>query len=124
MLKPVSPEIQQIFGFRMLAGRFFNTQDTATSQPVVVVNRAFAHLYAPDQNDPGSLIGKTLMNLRKNTPAVIIGILDDERQATIGEPSRPEVELCIPQLTPAAACISRPPSPWIWPCAQSVLRIP
>ena len=100
MLKPVSPEIQQIFGFRMLAGRFFNTQDTATSQPVVVVNRAFAHLYAPDQYDPGSLIGKTLMNLRKNTPAVIIGILDDERQATIGEPSRPEVELCIPQLTP------------------------
>jgi predicted permease len=100
MLKPVSPEIQGIFGFRMLAGRFFNEQDTATSQPVAVINRAFAELYAPNQHDPASLVGKTLLNLRKNTPAVIVGVLDDERQAGIGEPSRPEVELSIPQLTP------------------------
>ncbi len=100
MLKPVSPGVQQIFGFRMLAGRFFNEQDTATSQPVVVVNRAFAHLYAPDQHDPASLIGKTLFNLRKNAPALIVGIVDDERQAKIGETSQPEVELCLPQLTP------------------------
>jgi predicted permease len=100
MLKPVSPDIQQIFGFRMLAGRFFNKQDTATSQPVVVINGAFAQIYAPDQHNPASLIGKTLMNLRKNTPAMIVGIVDDERQARIGEPSRPEVEICLPQLTP------------------------
>jgi predicted permease len=100
MLKPVSPEIQRIFGFRMLAGRFFNEQDRATSQPVVVVNRAFVKLYAPDKHDPASLVGKSLFNLRKNTPALIIGIADDERQAKIGEPSKPEVELCIPQLSP------------------------
>ncbi len=42
------------------------------------------------------------MNLRKNAPAVIIGIVDDERQAKIDEPSQPEVEVCIPQLTPAS----------------------
>jgi predicted lysophospholipase L1 biosynthesis ABC-type transport system permease subunit len=66
----------------------------------VVINGAFAQIYAPDQHNPASLIGKTLMNLRKNTPAMIVGIVDDERQARIGEPSRPEVEICLPQLTP------------------------
>ncbi|MGH9589175.1 MAG: FtsX-like permease family protein, partial [Terracidiphilus sp.] len=100
MLKPVSPDIRDIFGFRMLAGRFFNEHDTANSQPVVVVNRAFAQLYAPDKHDPAALIGAQLMNLRKNSKAVIVGIVDDERQAKIGEPSQPEVELCLPQLSP------------------------
>jgi ABC-type antimicrobial peptide transport system permease subunit len=40
------------------------------------------------------------MNLRKNTQTKIIGIIDDERQAKIGEPSQPEVEICLRQLTP------------------------
>lgn len=100
MLKPVSPSMQRIFGFKMLAGRFFNDQDTSNSQPVIVVNRAFARLYAPDKHDPASLLGGQLLNLRKNAPAVIVGIVDDERQTKIGEPSQPEVELCLPQLSP------------------------
>jgi hypothetical protein len=36
------PEMQRVFGFRMLKGRFFNEADTASSQPVVIVNQAFA----------------------------------------------------------------------------------
>ncbi|HUA96944.1 MAG TPA: ABC transporter permease [Terracidiphilus sp.] len=100
ILKPVSPGIQRIFGFKMLAGRFFNDQDTLTSQPVVVVNRAFARLYSPDQHDPAAIVGKKFLNLRKKTPAEIIGVVDDERQARIGEPSQPEIEICLPQISP------------------------
>ncbi|MGH9589523.1 MAG: FtsX-like permease family protein, partial [Terracidiphilus sp.] len=102
-LKAVTPDIQHVFGFRMLAGRFFNEQDTANSLPVVVVNRAFAQLYARNQHDPSSLIGQHFLNLRKNVPAVIVGVLDDARQTSIAKPSQPEVEICLPQLTPGGS---------------------
>jgi hypothetical protein len=101
-LKVVSPQMQRIFGFHMLAGRFFNEQDTATSEPVVVVNRAFARLYSPDKHDPAGILGSKLLNIRKDTPAHIIGVLDDERQKSIAEPSQPEVEVCIPQIVPGS----------------------
>ena len=39
--RAVTPEMQKVFRFRMLKGRFFNEGDTATSLPVVVVNREF-----------------------------------------------------------------------------------
>jgi predicted permease len=99
-LKPVTPDIQRIFGFPMVAGRFFNDGDTVTSQPVVVVNRAFASIYSPDKNDPTALIGKELVNLRKQSKAVVIGILNDQHQGAIAKPSEPEVEFSVAQLTP------------------------
>ena len=100
ILKPVSPDIRRIFGFKMVAGRFFDDQDTATSEPVVVVNLAFARLHSPNPHDPAAILGERLMNLRKNAKTRIIGIIDDERQAKIGEPSQPEVEVCLQQLSP------------------------
>jgi ABC-type antimicrobial peptide transport system permease subunit len=99
VLKAVSPEIQRIFGFKMVAGRFFDNQDTTTSQPVVVVNLAYARLHSPNSHDPAAIVGQRFMNLRKNTQTKIIGIIDDERQAKIGEPSQPEVEVCLGQLS-------------------------
>jgi predicted permease len=98
--KAVTPEIQQVFGMRMMAGRFFDAQDTPTSQPVVVVNRAFAVLHSPDKHNPMAILGTKLINLRKNASTRIIGILDDERQRSVGWPPQPEVEIAIPQITP------------------------
>jgi predicted permease len=100
LLKPVTPQIQSIFGFRMLAGRFFNEQDTPTSAPAAVVNPAFAREYAPNKHDPSSLLGMKVWNLRKDSPARVIGVLDNERQKSVAEPSQPEVEICLCQLTP------------------------
>jgi predicted permease len=97
--RAVSPEAQQIFGFSMLSGRYFNQQDTAGSQPVAVVNRAFAQLYAPDQRNPTSVLGMHLLNMRKNQPVEVVGVLDDARQNSITQPL-PEAEICIPQMTP------------------------
>jgi predicted permease len=101
-IKAVSPEIQQVFGFRMVAGRFFGTEDTATSQPVVVVNQTFARLYAPDKHDPAAILGTKLLDLKQNAPMQIVGILGDERQSRVADPALPEVEVAIPQLTPDA----------------------
>ena len=98
-LKAVSPETQKVFGFKMAAGRFFGPEDTANSEPVVVVNEAFARLYSPDKHNPAAVLGA---QLSKNSPLRIIGILDDERQKTVAAPATPEVEIPIPQLTPAS----------------------
>jgi len=102
-MKAVTPDAQKVFGFKMAAGRFFNDRDTANSQPVVVVNEAFARLYSPDKNNPNEVIGAKLLNMR-NHPTVIIGILDDARQGTtVSQPSQPETDIDIRQLTPDVA---------------------
>ncbi len=99
-LKMASPDIQKIFGMKMLAGRFFDDHDTPTSQGAAVVNPAFAREYSPDKHDWNSLLGMTVWNLTKNRPAKIVGVLEDERQKSVAEPSQPEVELCLCQITP------------------------
>jgi predicted permease len=99
-LKVASPTMQQIFGFKMLAGRFFDSDDTPSSQPVVIVNPAFAKLYAPNKHDLSSIIGMELWHLRDNQPGHIVGVLDNERQMTVALPSQPEVEICICQIAP------------------------
>ncbi len=98
--RAVGPEMQRVFGFRMLKGRFFNESDTPSSQTVVVVNRAFAKEYLGTDDDLGKVLGEGLFNFTKNRRAVIIGVLDDERQVSIARQSRPEIEICIPQITP------------------------
>jgi predicted permease len=99
-MKTVSPDLQKVFGFRMAAGRFFGPQDTATSRPVIVVNRAYAEEHSPDPHNPLAILGYKLLSLRKNAPMTIIGVIDDERQDKVANPAVPEVELAIPQITP------------------------
>jgi predicted permease len=98
--RAVGPEMQRVFGFRMLKGRFFNEADTARSQPVVVVNQAFAKEYLGTDQHLEKILGENLLNLTKTRHTVIIGVIDDERQVSIAKPSQPEIEICIPQITP------------------------
>jgi predicted permease len=99
-MKTVTPDVQRVFGFKMLAGRFYDDEDDPNSAAVVVVNPAFARLYAPNKHDPSSLIGMGMWSVRKNAAARIIGVLDNERQKAISQPSQPEVEYCLCQVTP------------------------
>jgi len=101
--RAVTPEIQKVFQFRMLKGRFFNDGDTATSLPVAVVNREFIREYQGEGSDPAKFLGTPLMNLRGGKQAVVVGVLDDERQVSVAEPSQPEIEVCMPQITPGSA---------------------
>ena len=98
-LSVATPDLQRVFGFRMLQGRFFNTRDTATSQPVVVVNRAFAKEWSPD----GSALGKQFMNLHaaKDSREIVIGVMDDLPQLSLASQRGPQVFICLPQLLPA-----------------------
>lgn len=100
--RAVGPEMQQVFGFRMLRGRFFNAQDTPTSQAVIVVNRAFVRAFYGDDSDPGKIIGQSLIGYGKGRRSVVVGVLDDERQVNVADPSQPEMEVCLPQITPTS----------------------
>jgi len=101
--KTASPGAQRVFDFPMAAGRYFDDNDTPTSQPVVVVNKAFARAFSPDQHNPAAIVGQKLMATThdaKREGASVIGVMDDFRQSEVSQPSMPEVELCLPQLTP------------------------
>jgi predicted permease len=98
--RAVGPEMQHVFGFHMLRGRFFNEEDTASSQAVVVVNRAFVRAYFGDDRDPSAILGESLIGFGKKRRSTVVGVLDDERQVSVAEPSLPEMEICIPQVTP------------------------
>ena len=92
--------MQKVFQFRMLKGRFFNEEDTATSLPVALVNREFMREYLGQDSDPAKFLGTPLMYLREGKPALVVGVLSDDRQDSITEPSVPELEVCMPQITP------------------------
>ncbi len=97
--RAVSPSMQQVFGFSMARGRFFNAGDTPNTPAVVVVNRAFVKAFT-GQDDPGKILGTPLVSYGKNRRATVIGVLDDERQVSLAEQSQPEIEVCLPQITP------------------------
>jgi predicted permease len=100
--KAVSTGLQRVFGFHMLAGRFFNEHDTASSEPVVIVNRAFARAYAPHEPDLNKVIGAQLFRLgdKKSSRATIIGILNDSHQGGIAGNPMPEIDVDLSQITP------------------------
>jgi len=98
-LRASGPELQQVLGFRMLRGRYFNAQDTPDSQPVAVVNSAFAKLYEPSGGD----IGKFSLGADKGRQFKIVGVIDDFHQAGIADPAEPELDLNAAQMRPTDA---------------------
>ena len=98
-LNVATPDLQRVFGFRMLHGRFFDAHDTSTSQPVVVVNQAFAKEEWPSD---GPVLGKPFMNLHKGKDSreIVIGVMDDLPQRSLAQQRGPQVWICLPQLIP------------------------
>ena len=95
-LKAAGPELQDVLGFRMARGRYFDQQDTPDSQPVAVVNKAFAQLYLP----AGDVMEKFQISSGSNRQAKIVGVVEDFHQTSIDQPSSPEIDLCATQLRP------------------------
>jgi predicted permease len=95
-LKAAGPELQDVLGFRMARGRYFNQQDTPDAPPVAVVNKAFAQLYLPT----GDVMENFQLSSAGNRHAKIVGVVDDFHQMSIDHPSSPEIDLCATQLRP------------------------
>ncbi|HYX53653.1 MAG TPA: FtsX-like permease family protein, partial [Candidatus Limnocylindrales bacterium] len=93
-MKAVGRDLQKVLGFRMAEGRFFNEQDTPESEQVLVVNKAFAKLYAPE----GSISDNFSLSFGKNGHARVVGVIDDFHQVGVDKPAAPEIDLCADQM--------------------------
>jgi len=101
-LRAGGPELQQVLGFGMARGRYFNAQDTPDTQLVAVVNSAFAKLYEPDNGDVGKFrLSMGAVNGEKPRGFKIVGVVDDLHQVGIADPAMPEIDIDAAQLLPS-----------------------
>lgn len=93
----VSPSYFEALGMRIVEGRGFSVTDTATSRPVVVVNRAFVQRYfgsAP----LGRMLPAGFEEGKDNWQ--VVGVVDDVRMRGATDPPQPEVFVSYAQLSP------------------------
>jgi putative ABC transport system permease protein len=74
-------------GVPLVAGRMFNSNDTATSQRVAIVNQSFARHYF---SSPQAALGRhTGRPDRSGTDAIIVGVVRDVKHTTVRDPATP-----------------------------------
>jgi predicted permease len=84
----------QTYGMRVVAGRDFAVSDTAGSEPVAVVNQAFARRFASGQN----VIGQHVTNVVPGgLNALIVGVVNDSVYRTVRLGVVPTMYLPMPQ---------------------------
>jgi len=88
----VSPAYFAALGIATVEGRSFGASDTLSSEPVVVVNQAFAKRYLP-----GGAVGSRLPIVaydvagREDVEATVVGVVEDVRYVAHGGVVQPEI---------------------------------
>jgi predicted permease len=83
----VSTDYLQTLGVPLLAGRYFNAGDTATSTHVAVVNQSFAkHFFGSVEGALGHHVSRPN---RPATDAMIVGVVADVKHTTVKDPPMP-----------------------------------
>jgi putative ABC transport system permease protein len=100
-VRQVTPDYFQTIRTPLLSGRVFTDQDSATSQPVVIVNQEVANRYWPNQ-DP---LGKHLANSRDQIQRVVVGVVGNVEFNTLTSPIADEMYLPLPQSPGATATL-------------------
>lgn len=90
------------YGIRLLKGRWFNGDvDTVNAPLAVVVNQALVKEVFPNEDPIGEQVE---VGDPDKTPSrhwgTIVGVADDVRQQSPGQPSQPEMNIDLMQLTP------------------------
>ncbi len=81
----VSNDYLQTLGVPLVAGRYFNEADTATSDHVAVVNEKFAqHFYGSAQGALGRVVSRPR---RPGTDATIVGVVRDVKHESVRDPA-------------------------------------
>lgn len=94
-IRHVSPRYFAAMGVRVVEGRSFSDADTVTSQPVVIVNRAFARQYLK-----GRAVGQRIPSSFSSAggEAEVVGVVDDVRQRNVTDPTQPELYMSYSQM--------------------------
>jgi putative ABC transport system permease protein len=93
-IRQVSPEYFDTVRTPLLHGRVFSEKDTATGQPVVIVNQTVASRYWPGQ-DP---IGKHLANSRDMLQREVVGVVGDVKFNALNVANSEEMYVPLSQL--------------------------
>lgn len=93
----VSARYFAVLDLRLLAGRSFADTDTATSQPVVIVNDSFARRYLAE-TPVGTMLPGDFWNLGDRPEATVIGVVEDVTYVAAAEPSQPEMYFLLDQF--------------------------
>ncbi len=94
----VSGGYARVMDTPVLRGRMINVGDTATSEPVAVINQALASKYFEGKNPIGlelNLGGKYTGIL---TPPTIIGVIGNQRSLNVKRPAQPLIMLAAAQI--------------------------
>jgi putative ABC transport system permease protein len=70
----VSPDYFRALGIPLIAGRWFNRDDTTQTQPVVIVNRSLAEHFWPGQSAVGKRVGHLFLGI---DTCIIAGVVGD-----------------------------------------------
>jgi predicted permease len=88
----------ETFRVRVVAGRVFTDNDTATNEPVAVVNETLARRAFPGEEAVGKRlvsvpqqVGPLGRNLSAGKPFRIVGVIADIHQAPLGQASEPVI---------------------------------
>jgi putative ABC transport system permease protein len=103
----VTPGYFDVLRIRVVNGRALNDRDTATSQPVVVVNRSFATTYlgepAVGARIPAPKGGAGFFRLQGQTASwEVVGVVEDVRQDSVDGPRQPEIFAAFGQVLQAS----------------------
>src|SRR5207244_2799925 len=88
----------ETFRVPLIAGRFFASTDTVTTEPVIIVNQTFATRVFHGEDAVGKRIVSTArnigplgVNLPGPVPFRIIGVVGDVQHTPIGRPAEPVI---------------------------------
>jgi len=93
-MRGIAGRYMEALGMRLKSGRWFTPADRADSQPVAIVNEAFARRYWPNR-DP---LGRRVREGGSDRWRAVVGVIADVKHAGPAEEARPEVSIPYSQL--------------------------
>ena len=93
----VSAGYFSVLRMRVVAGRAFDDADGPGSEPVAVVNRAFADRYLGD-SPLGATVPMGVGYMTVDSEATVVGVVDDVRYVAAGDTTQPEIYYAYRQL--------------------------
>jgi len=84
-----SPGFFDALRMTLLAGRFFNDQDTKTAPPVAIIDQTLARRFFPNLNPVGRVFRKRSFQGQDGPPIEVVGVVKDFKYSSPQEKARP-----------------------------------
>jgi putative ABC transport system permease protein len=107
-MRAISPQYFRALGIPVLHGREFNSLDTQSSAPVVIINQTLKDRYWPNRDPSGEL-------LSPGGKQQIVGVVRDIREIRLDQAAAPTIYMPTPQVSNGLTVMMNGwfPSSWI-----------